>query len=171
MSSLPPSGGTNLTPVQPALTLPETLLPSSTVSPNSDSSSTTSLSSGQSVSGVADDAPLLENQGAQYRCQDCDVNFNHKGFKHKKDLDRHLQTAKVHSMLWFQCGCSYTSTRKDNFRTHIERHKIRSDPIRSITCWCGEIKESSSGLDVDAWIQEHMDPCGQRPRGRPKKEK
>jgi hypothetical protein len=106
------------------------------------------------------DAP--HNQGGRYHCTECN-----RPFRLEKDFRRHVETTKAHRSAVFQCCCTHTSGRKDNFLKHIERKKP-CNPTVPFICSCGYRIESDSP-DAISLLLKHIKPCGQRKRGRPKK--
>lgn len=111
---------------------------------------------------MVDNTDPSHGQGGLYHCLECN-----RPFRFEKDLRRHRETTKAHQAAVFQCCCSHTSGRKDNFLKHVERKKPCS-PIVPFICSCGYMIESSS-LDAISRLLTHIKPCGQRKRGRPKK--
>lgn len=135
----------------------------------SDSNSALSFSPDQSApepymncSDIVSNAGLSQSQGGRYHCLEC-----HRPFKLKKDLRRHFETTKAHQPAIFQCCCAHTSGRKDNFLKHIEKKKP-CNPTVPFICSCGYEVESNSPNAI-ILLLEHVKPCGQRKRGRPKK--
>ncbi|KAL7925758.1 hypothetical protein ACQKWADRAFT_199921 [Trichoderma austrokoningii] len=111
---------------------------------------------------IVDNADASHGQGGPHHCLECN-----RSFRLEKDLRRHRETTKAHQAAVFQCCCTYTSGRKDTFLKHVER-KTPCSPVVPFICSCGYSIESSSS-DAIALLLEHVKPCGQRKRGRPKK--
>ncbi|KAL6901515.1 hypothetical protein GGI43DRAFT_403200 [Trichoderma evansii] len=95
-------------------------------------------------------------------CPSCNMDF-----KLEKDLRRHFKTAWAHRLSSFQCCCKLLFGRKENFRNHIKRGKP-CDTIVPFLCSC-RWRVDSGSPDSISLILEHIGPCGQRKRGRPKK--
>jgi hypothetical protein len=101
-------------------------------------------------------------QDGRYHCSKCNVDIGLK-----KDLQRHFETTETHRLSAIRCRCSLSFGRKDKFCEHLQRKKP-CDSILSFSCFCGHRIESSSP-DSTNRILEHIKPCGQRKRGRPKR--
>ncbi|KAL6795813.1 hypothetical protein GGI42DRAFT_332150 [Trichoderma sp. SZMC 28013] len=104
---------------------------------------------------------LKHRQGRRFHCRTCNVDFGLR-----KDLRRHLESAKPHQSSAIRCRCQKLF-RKDKFRNHLQNKK----PCKTIVhflCHCGHSVDSST-LDAVSRIVQHIGDCGRGRPGRPKK--
>ncbi|KAI0150493.1 hypothetical protein GGR57DRAFT_184707 [Xylariaceae sp. FL1272] len=94
-----------------------------------------------------------------------------KQFTTRKDLERHLKTAAIHSEtshVW-RCRCGRQCTRKDNFRDHLKKNACTAGPSPNYKCACGSFSIDSRLPNAISVFRNHFEPCGRRQRGRRKK--
>ncbi|KAI0441746.1 hypothetical protein F4803DRAFT_551764 [Xylaria telfairii] len=89
-------------------------------------------------------------------------------FKLRKDFKRHLTNTPIHSDARWHCRCGRAFSRKDNFRNHYQEMTCApTTPFRYV-CSCGHNVDCRKGNAL-AIFEAHFRPCGQLPRGRPRK--
>lgn len=113
------------------------------------------------VDELVDHVESAHHRGGRYHCKTCKVHFGLK-----KDFRRHLESAKLHPLSRIRCRCEMLF-RKDKFRNHLKRKKP-CDTVVPFLCHCGHTVDSG-GPDAVFRMLQHVDSCGRRRPGRPKK--
>ncbi|EHK47061.1 hypothetical protein TRIATDRAFT_90906 [Trichoderma atroviride IMI 206040] len=113
------------------------------------------------VDDLVDHIESAHHRGGRFHCKTCKVHFGLK-----KDFRRHLESAKLHPLSRIRCRCEMLF-RKDKFRNHLKRKKP-CDPVVPFLCSCGHSVDSGGSNAVVRMLQ-HVDSCGRRRPGWPKK--
>jgi hypothetical protein len=84
-----------------------------------------------------------------------------------RSFRRHLDTAAAHvtdKTPQFWCICGYKERRKDHYRRHLDKKRPCKKTGQPYKCLCNSVFE-----DIET-LKEHYERCGQRKRGRPRKD-
>ncbi|KAH7324197.1 hypothetical protein B0I35DRAFT_423701 [Stachybotrys elegans] len=78
-------------------------------------------------------------------------------FKRSKEFIRHIKTVPEHGMGVYGCRCGRRFSRKDKFRSHVDGNCVGD---LAYQCECGKVTGD---------IQNHLQSCGKKTPGRPRK--
>jgi hypothetical protein len=80
-------------------------------------------------------------------------------FKERREFRRHIESTPEHGALGYRCRCGNTFYHKYKFRKHVQGGCTGNLPYQ---CKCGPVSGD---------IPEHLNLCGKKRRGRPRKMK